>query len=379
MNQLKTGEPAPRTLEIKRVLERALEQEPHHAGLCHLYLHMVEMSSTPQDGLEVADRLVNIAPDSGHLIHMATHIYIQLGMYNKSLRLNQLAYERDMQYIEREGHMCMHSLSLAHELHFVAYCAMLDCQFEVAREAAQLIHINLPHQLMQHPMLVERCEPFIPTGLHVLMRFGKWEEILALPFPSQPDIYQYTTATLHFTRATAYASLGHVNDALAEEQLFLAAFDNLSDARILSVNRCKDILKVAKEMLRGEITYRQANYRQAFEHLRKAVQLEDGLNYDEPWPWMQPVRHALGALLLEQGRLEEAEEAFRQDLSEPGTVCHRSHPDNVWSLHGLKRCLEQQGRVDEAREVDIRFQQANARADVEIRAPCFCARHLLLD
>jgi tetratricopeptide (TPR) repeat protein len=145
------------------------------------------------------------------------------------------------------------------------------------------------------------------------------------------------------------------------------------DTRYLFNNQCNDILAVAAGMLRGEIEYRKGNFDEAFAHLREAQSLDDHLPYDEPWGWMQPVRHALGALLLEQGRVEEALQAYRADLGLDNTLSRASwHLDNVWSLHGYVECLKRLGRDAEAAAAQVRLNLAMARADVEISASCFC-------
>ncbi len=138
-------------------------------------------------------------------------------------------------------------------------------------------------------------------------------------------------------------------------------------------NTCLDILAVAESMLNGEYEYRRGNFDEAFAHLRKAIELDDTMPYDEPWGWMQPVRHALGALLMEQGRVEEAEAAYRADLGFDKTLRRAcQHPDNVWSLHGLHECLMRRGETVEATIIKQRLDLAVARADVPIEASCFC-------
>jgi hypothetical protein len=145
--------------------------------------------------------------------------------------------------------------------------------------------------------------------------------------------------------------------------------------RYLFNNTCLDILAVAAAMMDGEIAYRKGRFEEAFAHLRHSVALDDGLPYDEPWGWMQPTRHALGALLLEQGHVEEAADIYRADLGLDNTLRRAcQHPDNVWSLHGLHECLMRLGRAVEAAMVKQRLDIAAARADVHIKASCFCGQ-----
>ena len=128
-------------------------------------------------------------------------------------------------------------------------------------------------------------------------------------------------------------------------------------------------------MLRGEILYRQGEYDAAFAALRRSVALDDGLLYDEPWGWMQPARHALGALLLEQGHVHEAEAVFREDLGLGGQLSRASvHPDNIWALKGLHDCLKARGDTVEIVQIRQRLNLAQARADRAVAASCFCAQ-----
>ena len=158
-----------------------------------------------------------------------------------------------------------------------------------------------------------------------------------------------------------------------ERDAFFAARDAVPDSRMLFNNTCVDILKVAEQMLLGELEYRKGNLDTAFDHLRRSVELDDNLPYDEPWGWMQPTRHALGALLLEQNRLDEAEAVYRADLGLDATLSRAcQHPNNVWSLHGLHECLQRRGETVEMQHVKLRLDQALARAEVPIRASCFC-------
>ncbi len=147
----------------------------------------------------------------------------------------------------------------------------------------------------------------------------------------------------------------------------------MPDTRYLFNNTALDILAIAAEMLYGELEYRKGNFDQAFAHLRKSIELDDGLPYDEPWGWMQPTRHAYGALLLEQGHVEEAEAVYRADLGLDGTLGRAfQHPENVWSLHGYHECLTRLGKSEMAAMIKQRLDLAVARADVPIQASCYC-------
>ena len=176
---------------------------------------------------------------------------------------------------------------------------------------------------------------------------------------------------IHYARAVAHAASGNIEAAETEKILFTTAFDNVPDTRYIFNNQCRDILAIAAEMLNGELAYRKGNYDAAFTHLHKSVDPDDHLPYDEPWGWMQPVRHALGALMLEQGRVEEA--VYRADLGLDQTLSRPAqHPDNVWSLHGYVECLHLLNKHEKAAVVQVRLDLAMARADVKINASCYC-------
>ena len=223
-------------------------------------------------------------------------------------------------------------------------------QFRVAIETADEMIATIPEKLLkvESPPMADWLEGFIPVRQHVLVRFGRWDDILSQALPADTDLYCVTTATMRYARALAHATLNRVAEAEREAEAFEEAFSRIPDSRYLFNNSCKDILAVARKMMHGEIEYRRGQFDLAFEHLREAVKLDDSLPYDEPWGWMQPVRHALGALLLEQGRIEEAAETYRTDLGlASGLNRPCQHPDNVWSLHGYHECLRRLGRTDE--------------------------------
>jgi tetratricopeptide (TPR) repeat protein len=207
----------------------------------------------------------------------------------------------------------------------------------------------------------------------VLVRFGKWREIIAQELPEDRELYASNVAMMHYAKSVAHSALGNVREAENERSLFLAAKKRVPESRRVHNNKVVDLLGVAEEMLNGELEYRKGNFEVAFAHLRKSVALDDALPYDEPWGWMQPTRHALGALLLEQGRVEEAEGVYRSDLGLDGKLSRAcQHPDNLWSLHGLHECLTRRGEKVEAAIIKQRLDLAVARAEVPIKASCFC-------
>ena len=382
MGPQKRSEPAAGadSLEAVDVLERAMRLlaerggEPH-PGVLHMYIHTIEMSPHPERALRACDALRDLVPDAGHLRHMPSHIDVLCGHYYEGLVSNSKAIAVDRKFLEREGLKNFYTSYCSHDFHFKIYAAMFLGQYRPALEAAQGLVATVPEELLRikSPPMADWLEGFVAMKMHVLVRFGKWQAIFDEPLPADQELYCVTTAMILYAKGVAYAANGQVPAAEAERQRFYEAFARVPDTRYTFNNKCIDILAVAAEMLDGEIAYRKGEHDRAFAHLRKAVELDDNLPYDEPWGWMQPARHALGALLLEQGRVAEAEQVYRADLGLDETLSRPSqHPENVWSLHGYVECLHRLDKHAEAAAMQTRLDLALARADVEISASCFC-------
>jgi tetratricopeptide (TPR) repeat protein len=382
MWDLETGGAAPGagTAEAVEVLEsgfRDIAASWDHPGLLHLYVHLMEMSPFPQRALRAGDRLRNLVPDAGHLIHMPTHIDVLCGHYQDVVVYNRKAIAADRKYLARQGALNVYSMYRNHNHHFAIYGAMFLGQYTPAIEAAQELIDTTPEELLRipSPPMADFIEAFIPMKQHVLVRFGKWHEILAQELPKDRELYCSTTAIMLYAMGVAHSTLGNIAEAEKAQKAFLAARARVPESRRVHNNTVQDLLAVAGEMLNGELEYRRGNYDVAFAHLRRAVELDDALPYDEPWGWMQPTRHALGALLLEQGHVEEAEAVYRSDLGFDGKLSRAcQHLENVWSLHGLHECLTRRGQAAEARLIKQRLDLAAARAEVPIRASCLCRR-----
>ncbi|MBW4652430.1 MAG: tetratricopeptide repeat protein [Kaiparowitsia implicata GSE-PSE-MK54-09C] len=375
---LPSGQPAPgaSTREALTALETAFEQLEgawEHPGLLHMYIHLMEMSPHPERALLHGDRLTTLVPDAGHLLHMATHIDVLCGDYMKVVSRNQRATQADKKFVEKIGADNFYTLYRLHNYHFTIYGAMFLGQPSVALTTSDELMAALPEDFLR-PM-ADWFEGFLPMKQHALIRFGLWEEILAQPLPKDSELYCVTTAMMRYSRAIALANLKKPAEAEAERVLFDAAYQRVPETRMLFNNTCRDILRVAEQMMLGELDYHKGNYGKAFEHLRRSVELDDNLPYDEPWGWMQPTRHALGALLLEQGHYDEAEAIYRADLGLDKTLSRAcQHPNNVWSLQGLHECLSHRDETVEAAHIKLQLDKAIALAEVPIRASCYC-RH----
>ncbi|MFE7170701.1 tetratricopeptide repeat protein [Streptomyces sp. NPDC057616] len=376
---LRTGTPAPgaRTTEARAVLEPVLATEAggRHPGLLHMYIHLMEMSPTPEAALFAGDRLRGLVPDAGHLQHMPSHLEVLCGDYRRVVSDNTTATGADEKFLAEAGAMNFYTLYRCHNLHFKIYGAMFLGRHQDAIETVRRLEASVPEDLLRvdSPPMADWLEGFLAMRVHVLIRFGRWDDILALPLPTDARLYSTTTAMAHYARGVALAATGRIDEAEAERDLFRAAAARVPETRMLFNNTCADLLEIAAAMLEGELEYRKGNHDAAFAALRRSIELDDSLPYDEPWGWMQPTRHAYGALLLEQGLVVEAEAVYRADLGLDDTLPRaRQHPANVWSLHGFRECLVRLGKDGEAGIVAQQLKIAAALADVPIEASCFC-------
>ncbi|MAS17791.1 MAG: hypothetical protein CMA38_00060 [Euryarchaeota archaeon] len=398
----KTGEITPaddNTLLLVKVLEDAFESSDEakvHPAICHLYCHALELSPFPERALPAADVLRTRMPGLGHLVHMPSHIDAWVGQWKEAIDCNIAAVEADDRYVEITGNESQfYKFYRMHNHHFVVWCAMFDGQYETALKYARKAVETLPAgdansgvQFMLAgviPMGAIFLESYVTMPWHVMIRFGKWNEILNEPLHTDRDVFPAAIATQHYARGVAYASMGMVPEAEAEQVLFKQALQNPALAgRVLHNNLMYQdpsegpcILLVNDAILDGEIEYRRqylakekgldADFTVAFDHLRRGVDLSLNLAYNEPWGQMQPVRHILGALLLEQGEVEEAEAVYRADID--------LWKDNMWGLLGLKLCLEARGDTSgELEKVTSQFNERSSRADIIPAKTCFCAQ-----
>ena len=368
----------PETEELVGVLEKALELDPTHPGLCHFYIHTMELSATPEKALPAADALRFRVPEQGHLLHMPSHIDMWVGHYKEAIEANKRAVVGDEMYKLKTGQDNeLYKMYRMHNYHFAAWAAMFDGQYATALEYAEAAEQQLGPEAVtcmmgDMPIGSMYLEAFACLPWHVLVRFGKWEDIVKRPLKEDKAMYAGTIATSHYARGVAFAAMGKLEEADSERQKFYNALQNKAlEKRHLFNNIMHDpehrsgILDVAEAVLDGEVEYHKGNFQQAFKHLRLAVKRDINLTYDEPWGWMMPARHVLGALLLEQGEAAEAEAVYREDL--------KQYKDNLWSLLGLHQALKQQQKTEEADSVHALFEMAIVHSDTKIRASCLCA------
>ncbi|MCY4543115.1 MAG: hypothetical protein OXB95_12115 [Rhodobacteraceae bacterium] len=377
-----SGDPLPgaATVEAREVLEAGILQregsgELPHPALLHMYIHLMEGSRWPEKALDAADALRRLAPDSGHLLHMASHIDLLCGRYAEALEANTRAVAADKAYFGRENMTEYHVFYLFHNFHFMVFSAAFMGQRKEALRAVEEMKALLPRELLQveRPPMANWLEAFRTIEMHVMIRFGMWSEILDHPLPDDKELYSATTVTAHFARAVALAATGEAAAARREVEMFDRAFERLPRGRRLLGGEYWNIVAIEREFMIGEVEFREGNVESAFVRLRKAARMQDQLEYEQAWASLLPVRHALGALLLEKGLVEEAHDVYSEDLGfshGAGRSCHR--PDNVWALSGIVECLERMSEDKRASELRPRLEAALELSDVPIRNSCCC-------
>ena len=263
---LETGEPraGASTREVRDVLERAMADReaaglPAHAGILHYYIHLMEMSPTPEAALRAGDELFALSRDCGHLHHMPTHVDFQCGRYHEVVSRNSAAIARNRKYFERYGALNLYSYARIHDLHFKLYGALFLGHYRAAMEAVEEFEATVPEALIriESPPMADMLEGYYGLKLHALIRFGRWREILAEPLPPDPGLYLVTTAVSHYAKTAAHAALGDVAAAEREKDRFDAAVSRVPPTRTLFNNVWLDVFEIAAEMLDGEVEYRK--------------------------------------------------------------------------------------------------------------------------
>ncbi|KAJ2984045.1 hypothetical protein NQ176_g243 [Zarea fungicola] len=349
---------------------------PQHAGILHLYIHVMEMSHSPGDAMEASIALLEMCPDSGHLNHMPGHIFVLCGEYEKAKLASELAMRADDMYFDHAKSINFYLTARCHHIHLMMFACMFLGQYEPAMEAARKIQAIVTKEILtmpNSPNFYAIVEGYCAMAVHVLVRFGRWQAIIDEPLPAEPDLYPVTIAMLHYARGVAYAALKDIENAERERQHFQESVNRVPPERRLLNNRAIDILAVGGSMLDGELEYHKGNYSEAYTHLREAVMKNDSLQFNEPWAWMHPPRHALGALLLAQGHIFEAEKTYREDLglSKDTQRCSQ-HPGNIWSLRGLLECLDRRGETEEPARIREKLLGLMKLTDIKVNSSCMC-------
>jgi hypothetical protein len=340
-----------------------LKLNPKHPFANHLYIHAMEASPHPERANAEADRLRTLQPGLAHNVHMPSHIDIRCGRWQQAIDTNLRAIAADQRYRKivgpPRGFIIVY---IAHNQHMLAYAAMMTGQRELAMKHIRAAVADLPADFLKENALL--AEGFVAMPMEVMVRFGMWDKILAEP-DNYPDYMTGTRAFYHAARAIAYAAKGDTENARKEQAMFVEKAKLVPKEETFGNNTEADLLGVAQHMTEGEILIREKQLDAGIAELREAVKLEDALKYDEPPGWLIPVRHSLGAVLLNAGRFGEAEQVYREDL--------RRFPDNGWSLFGLAESLRAQSKnPEEAIATQVKFKKIWAKADTRITSSCLC-------
>ena len=360
----KEGKPQLWTPEIVSTLERVLDLNPNLPLGHHLYIHALEASPHPEKALSSAARLPALVSGSGHLVHMPAHIYIRIGWYRDALVANQRAVRVDEEYLH---HAHVESLYTAayvpHNYHFLWAAAIKTGQQRLALQAANDTAAKVSPEAMRDPGFAGTLQHFWLMPLFTKALFGQWEEVLQEPAP--PADLVYPAGIRHYARGLAFLRQGKMDQAMQELEDLKSIVNDpaLADLTIFDLNAIPQLVKIAQAVLAGEIAAQGGDYSGAITHLQDAIAIEDGLNYTEPKDWYLPPRQVLGAVFLKAGKPNEAEQVYRQDLV--------AHPQNGWSLFGLAKSLEAQGKLDDAKVAQQEFEDAWADADVTLTSSRF--------
>jgi tetratricopeptide (TPR) repeat protein len=358
--------PKGRTAEVVSILESVMARNPDHAGALHLYVHAVEASADPQRGVAAADRLRELIPGSGHLVHMPAHIYARVGRWHDAVIANQKAIAADNLYLSMCGGNAQGIYPLGyvpHNPHFLWFAASMEGASAIARDAAKMTadRVNLP-ELMREPGFAG-LQHYWMTPVFDNVRFGRWEEIAKAPNPA-PDL-PYVTAIWSYAQAMAAIRQGRLQDAATHHAQLakLAADPVMQTLMVWDRYPLAHAANIAERTVRAELALERGDTQAAIAALREAVQIEDGIPYDEPPGWHAPVRQSLGAVLLAANRATEAETVYREEL--------RRNPANGWSLKGLALSQERQQRPRDAAATEKEFGTAWQHADVQLVASRF--------
>jgi len=354
------GEPRPETIEICALLESALRRAPGHPGANHYYIHAVEASPTPERAEVVATRLRTLVPDSGHLVHMPSHIDVRLGRWNLAADQNAIAERVHDAYLLRSPRQGLYRAYMFHNTHFKAYACMMAGRRSEALAASRAMMKSIPEEF--YASFAPIVDAYSSIEVECLLRFGEWDALLAHPEP-RADL-PITRCFWRFARAAALAAQGNTDQARAEQRRFKEYVSRVPAGAMMAINPAEKVLRIADHMLEGEILFREGKTKESVEQLRTAIAIEDTLMYIEPPDWVQPVRHTLAAVLLNAGRADEAASVYAEDL--------RRWPENGWSLYGLASAQRAAGRETEAKESEKRAAAAWSRADIHPGPSCLC-------
>lgn len=348
-----TGDPLKGTLETVNLLEDILKWDPNHLGANHYYIHAIEASKNPERALMSAQRLRKMLPASGHILHMPSHIYLLVGDYQTAAECNVEAIKADQAYIDEYGMNGIYPIHyMTHNMYFLSRAYSLEGRFEDAKAAAEQLRKFYTPYFSSMPEL----EYYEPSTMFVMLRFHRWKDLLELSAP--PGKMTISTILWHFGRAMAFSSLGDMKNAENEQKIFMESKSKVPLSTIYGYNKADKVFAIAEYQLNAKMDEMKGENVKAILGLRKAVDVQDELYYNEPPDWYFPIRESLGGLLLRSKQYPEAEIVFRDDLEK--------HPRNGRSLFGLWKSLEFQSRPTDAFWIKREFDQAWKYSDTQL-------------
>lgn len=357
-----SGKPEPGTIEVTKTLARVLKSSPNHPLALHLSIHAWEASKTPENAIDSANRLRFLEPGLGHMVHMPSHTYVRTGMWKEAVDANKRAIEADAKYIKRRPEQGFYLVYMAHNHQMLSYAATMRGQSEIAIKGMDALFDVVPEEVLNG--MAPMIDGYAASIYEVRVRFGKWDEILAMPEPGEN--FPIMRTIRYMARSVAYSAKGMPKEARDEQANFYAAWKNVPADAPIGNNSATAILQVAEALMNGELLLAEGKTDRAIEMLNRAVRLEDRTKYNEPPDWLQPTRHALGAVLVRESKFADAERVYKDDLTRL--------PNNGWSLYGLKQAYEGQARVRDARRFEKAFTKVWADADTKISSSCMCVR-----
>lgn len=356
----KAGQAQPWTPQIVELIASVISKKTDHPGANHLNIHILEASPEPEKAVQSADRLRNLVPGAGHLVHMPSHIYIRVGRYLDGVEANERAVKTDEEYIAQCNVQSIYPLFYyPHNYHFLLACAQMAGLSKKSADAANALNKNIPVEMMTVPDLVT-LQHWYTMPWYNMVRFGKWDDILKIKEPV--DSFKYVKSVWHYARGMAFVRKNKIAEAKAElASLKILVEDPFMEMTIAGFNSFRNVLGIGRNVLEAEIEARQKNYNRAILLLTQAVDVEDNLLYQEPPDWYHPVRQILGSILLEAEDPVAAEKRFREDLT--------FYKNNGWSLFGLYQSLEAQGKKSEATQVKKEYEKAFAKSELKLKTP----------
>ncbi len=358
----KNGAPQEWTAKPVQVIDNVVSKNPNHPGANHLNIHILEASPEPDKAAASADRLLDLVPGSGHLVHMPSHIYIRLGRYLDGVESNERAVKTDEEYIVQCKVQGVYPLFYyPHNYHFLLACAQMAGMSEKSASTAESLKQSIPVEMLNIPDFVT-LQHWYTMPWYNMVRFGKWNDILQMNEPV--DSLKYVKSVWHYARGMAYTKTNKLKEATSElTKLKALIADPFMESTIGGFNSFRNVLTIGQHILEAEMEARQKHYDKSIQLLTKAIEIEDNLLYQEPPDWYHPARQVLGGILLEAKKPALAEQRFREDLNQ--------YRDNGWSLLGLYQSLQAQGKKNEAMEVKKKFDKAFVKADITLKSARF--------